>query len=100
MQMGHFRRSTPTGGLEVISYTMPLDLYIIETALLSFLRTRADLRAGAKESTVRAPPDSYQSMYLAALRHFSLDQLPIDKVPEVHLPPHRCHIPETDLLPN
>ena len=42
MQLGHFRRSTPTGGLEVIAHIMPLDLYIIKTALLALLRTRAN----------------------------------------------------------
>ena len=31
---------TPTGGLEVISYVMPLDLFMIETVLMALLRTR------------------------------------------------------------
>ena len=82
LQLGHFRRSTPTGGLEVISYVMPLDLYIIETALMALLRTR-----GTKdwwEWIQKNPPPArgYQDVYLTLLTSMSLDQLPIDKVPD------------------
>ena len=82
LQLGHFRRSTPTGGLEVISYVMPLDIYIVETALLALLRTR-----GTKDwwEWIRdnpPPPRGHQDVYLNLLTSLSLDQLPMDKVPD------------------
>ena len=40
LSMGHFRRSTPTAGLEVIGHVMPLDLYIKSEAALGCIRTR------------------------------------------------------------
>ncbi len=40
MSMGHFRRSTPTAGLEVIAHVMPLDLHIKCEAALAFKRTQ------------------------------------------------------------
>ncbi len=40
MSMGHFRRSTPTAGLEVITYVMPLDLHVKCEAALAFKRTQ------------------------------------------------------------
>ena len=40
LNLGFFRKSTPTAGLELITYTKPLPLYIKEKAALSYLRTR------------------------------------------------------------
>ena len=40
MSMGHFRPSTPTAGLEVATYTMPLWLHCMQEACMSFIRTK------------------------------------------------------------
>ena len=85
LQLGHFRRSTPTGGLEVVSYVMPLDIYIMETALLAFLRTRATRDWWEWLEMNRPPAKSHQKVYLDLLTAMSLDQLPIDKVPDTRL---------------
>ena len=39
MQLGHFRRSTPTAGLELITHVLPLDLFIKQQALMAYYRT-------------------------------------------------------------
>ena len=39
MSMGHFRHSTPTAGLEVITHTLPLWLFIRQEAATAYLRT-------------------------------------------------------------
>ena len=39
MSMGHFRKSTPTAGLEVITYTCPLWLHIMQEGTMAYLRT-------------------------------------------------------------
>ena len=38
--MGLFRHSTPTCGLEILTHTYPLHLYIMVLAALSYFRTR------------------------------------------------------------
>ena len=38
--MGHFCRSTPTAGLEVITFTTPLWIHIQQEAAMAFLRTK------------------------------------------------------------
>ncbi len=40
MSMGHFKRSTPTAGLEVIAHVMPLDIHIKCEAALAHKRTQ------------------------------------------------------------
>jgi len=40
MTMGHFRRGTPTAGLEVITYVMPLHLHVKCEAALALRRTQ------------------------------------------------------------
>merc|ERR1712110_1110947 len=40
MQLGYFRLNTPGAALEVVSNTMPLDLYIMYDAVCSYIRTR------------------------------------------------------------
>ena len=40
MSMGNFRYSTPTAGLEVITNTLPLWLYVKQEAAMAYLRTR------------------------------------------------------------
>ena len=39
LNLGFFRKSTPTAGLELITYTKPLPLFIKQQAALSYLRT-------------------------------------------------------------
>ena len=39
-QLGFFRKSTPTAGLELITFTKPLPLHLREQAALSYIRTR------------------------------------------------------------
>ena len=85
MLLGHFRRSTPTGGLEVIGHIMPLDLYIIKTALLAFLRTRANQTWLEDPSIHSAPSDSYVKLYMDLLTSMSLDQIRIDRVADAPL---------------
>lgn len=43
LTMGHFRPSTPTAGLEVITYTTPLWIHIKQEAALAYLRTQHQL---------------------------------------------------------
>ena len=85
MQLGHFRRSTPTGGLEVIAHIMPLDLYIIKTALLALLRTRANKNWLEDQSISSAPCESYIKQYMDLLTSMSLDQLRLDKTADTPL---------------
>jgi len=40
LSLGHFRKSTPTAGLEVINDVLPLDLFVKREALLAWARTR------------------------------------------------------------
>ena len=40
MSMGHFRPSTPTAGLEAITYTTPLWIYLLQEAAMAYLRTK------------------------------------------------------------
>merc|ERR1712110_205508 len=40
MQLGYFRLNTPGAALEVVSNTMPLDLYIMYDAVCTWVRTR------------------------------------------------------------
>jgi ribonuclease HI len=49
LTMGHFRRSTPTAGLEVISYIQPLDIHIQSVAKATLWRLQ-DNRARLKSS--------------------------------------------------
>ena len=44
LSMGHFRRSTPTAGLEIISDVMPLHLYIQGEAALAYSRTEGQTK--------------------------------------------------------
>ena len=50
MTMGHFRRSTPTAGLEVITHVMLLDLHIKCEAALAHKRHKV-LRSSITEKS-------------------------------------------------
>ena len=56
MSLGHFRRSTPTAGLEILSGQPPLDLWIWMEAAMGYRRTRGHrkLEAAALFTRIRS----------------------------------------------
>ena len=56
MSMGHFRNSTPTAGLEVVTYTMPLWLHCHQEACMAFIRTKHLVRFTREEMYVANSP--------------------------------------------
>jgi ribonuclease HI len=46
MQLGHFKRGTPGDALDVIQHLMPLDLFIHQTVIKSYIRNRHHLEPG------------------------------------------------------
>ena len=54
--MGHFRHSTPTAGLEVITNTIPLWMHIRQEASLGYLRTKHLVKLPRERLTVFGKP--------------------------------------------
>ena len=55
MIMGNFRRSTPTAGLEVITGSMPLDLFVRKEAAMGYRRTRGRRLLDPQDLFTREP---------------------------------------------
>ena len=55
MSMGHFRKSTPTAGLEIITYTTPLWLHIMQEGCMAYLRTMNLTKLPREKFTPRNP---------------------------------------------
>lgn len=55
MSLGNFRRSTPTAGIEIITGTPPLDLWIRMEAALGYMRTKGKRKLDAAALHTRIP---------------------------------------------
>ena len=54
-QMGYFRKNTPANALEVITHTMPLDIFLIYDSLCSYIRTRGHEKYSEEEMHTLQP---------------------------------------------
>ena len=53
--LGYFRKNTPATALEVITDTMPLDLYIMNDTFCSYIRTRGHEKFSEKQMKTSQP---------------------------------------------
>ena len=71
MSMGHYRRGTPTAGLELVTYTIPLWLHIKQEAALAHIRTKHLVKIPREELLVFNKPKT--TGHRQFLETFSLD---------------------------
>ena len=86
MSMGFFRRSTPTAGLEMITYTMPLWLHVTYEGAMGLLRTMGCSKYAPDALTVHGKPRTTgHRQYLSEF----LTNLGSDPVDHDDMKPHR-----------
>ena len=71
LAMGHFRRSTPTAGLEVIAAVPPLDVYIRGLATAAFLRTKYGVELRGKPLKSQQTKQAGKSLAIFCLHRIS-----------------------------
>ncbi|CAB4040267.1 Retrovirus-related Pol poly from type-1 retrotransposable element R1 [Paramuricea clavata] len=82
LSLGHFRRSTPTAGLEVMTLTLPLPLFIKQTAAIAHKRT--ELMCSNTHYALR-PRHSFGHRQVSAsfLTNIGFDDFESDSIPTV-----------------
>ena len=79
--MGHFRRSTPTAGLEIIAANPPLDVYIRGLATAAFLSTKSGVELRGKPLRSPQTKQAHQKFWKVSCNVLSLPDLPLDTIP-------------------
>ncbi len=82
MFLGNFRTKTPTAGLEVITYTPPLHLFIESEAAMKFRQIQGHLRLpDAALKTTTLSKRGHQLMFRGFLSKLGVAEQETDKIP-------------------
>ena len=81
LSMGHFRRKSPTAGLEVILGVPPLEIHIRGLATAAFLRTKSGVQLRGKPLRSPMTKWAHQKFWAESCNALSLPSLPEDTMP-------------------